>query len=183
MHTLHKQHQIPTCICSGLVHLCRISGKGYVRLSSWLRHLIPVTPTRLSYLGGVNLEVNTLHLLLTALCVAKKTILINWKNTRSPGPNPQGQHPSVRGFGVRMSLERCLSVRECVSGSGVVVSGSEAPAPAHWWPVLDLCMLCGCYGLPWGAVCVVALVSWSRGWGVCSGCWVSTQCMLVTSYP
>uniref|UniRef100_A0AAR2JYN7 Reverse transcriptase zinc-binding domain-containing protein n=1 Tax=Pygocentrus nattereri TaxID=42514 RepID=A0AAR2JYN7_PYGNA len=51
-------------------------------LSTWLKCCIPTSP-RLCILGDISeLDANTSHIVLTALCIAKKTILINWKQKK-----------------------------------------------------------------------------------------------------
>ena len=50
-------------------------------LSTWLKCSIPACPTLciLGDLDNINMEINSAHKVLTVLCIAKKTILMNWK--------------------------------------------------------------------------------------------------------
>lgn len=50
-------------------------------LSTWLKCSIPACPTLciLGDLDNINVEINSAHMVLTVLCIAKKTILMNWK--------------------------------------------------------------------------------------------------------
>ncbi len=51
-------------------------------LSKCLKCSIPASPLvcLLGDLDGVTTEDNTIHMAFTALCIAKKTVLMNWKN-------------------------------------------------------------------------------------------------------
>ena len=50
-------------------------------LSAWVGCDVPAHPTLclLGNLGGTSIEANSAPIVLTALCIAKKTILVNWK--------------------------------------------------------------------------------------------------------
>ncbi len=82
-HTVKAIHLTITSTLYGSVHLFRGTGTGFVKTyQSVLNALFQPLPLvcLLGDLDGVTTEDNNIHMAFTALCIAKKTVLMNWKN-------------------------------------------------------------------------------------------------------